>query len=398
MPWIAPIAPHERGTGHVSAATSCHDIDAPHGAFVHVKQATFVRYRREMELPAAHEPETIAQIIKTMTFAGVKARRQYGPAARVSHAKATGLLVGELEVLDGLAAELRQGLFAEPRRYGVVLRFAQGPGEVLDDKISTHRGVAIKVIGVRGAKIAEDDETQTQDFVLEAGKTFPVPDSSAFLKTALGFGLATNLPQPVKGAISNTAELANKALKTVGSESRKLDFFGHPSLHPLADAYFSQVPMRYGEYVAKIGLFPCREQQALGNRPIDASADSDAFRTALVDYARNHAVLFELRAQLATDERTMPLEDATVEWPEDESPYRTVARIAVPRQNAFSDARRAYFDDALAFRPAHSLVAHRPLGSVMRARLVVYTEIARQRHESNGTHAVEPSSTSDIPT
>ena len=359
--------------------------------------APYVRYRREMEMPAADEAKTIAKIIETMTLAGAKTRRQYGHAVRISHTKATGLFVGELEVLHGLTPELRQGLFAEPRRYGVVLRFAQGPGEILDDKISTHRGVAIKVIGVDGPKIPEDDETRTQDFVLEAGKTFPVPDSSTFLKSALGLGLATMLPEPVKGAVSNTAELANKALKKAGIESRKLDFLGHPSVHPLADSYFSQVPLRYGEYVAKIGLFPRREQQLLADRAIDATRDSDAFRNAVIGYARERAAVFELRAQLATDEKTMPLEDATVEWPEGESPYRPVARIVLPPQNVFSAARRAYFDDSLAFRPAHSLVAHRPLGSIMRARLVVYPEVARQRHEHNGTRALEPGSIGDIP-
>jgi hypothetical protein len=93
----------------------------------------------------------------------------------------------------------------------------------------------------------------------------------------------------------------------------------------------------------------------------------------------------------------MPIEDATVEWPETQSPYLTVARIVAPAQNAFSDARVAYFNEALAFRPAHSLAAHRPIGSIMRARLAVYGAISRLRHARSGTPELEPRSLSEVP-
>ena len=51
----------------------------------------------------------------------------------------------------------------------------------------------------------------------------------------------------------------------------------------------------------------------------------------------------------------------------------------------------------MTFRPAHSLAAHRPLGSVMRARLQVYRALSDFRHRENG---VQPSNTArveDIP-
>ena len=37
-------------------------------------------------------------------------------------------------------------------------------------------------------------------------------------------------------------------------------------------------------------------------------------------------------------------------------------------REAYSADRQRYFDDVMSFRPAHALAAHRPLGSVMRAR------------------------------
>ncbi len=79
------------------------------------------------------------------------------------------------------------------------------------------------------------------------------------------------------------------------------------------------------------------------------------------------------------------------------SPYRTVATITLPRQDAYGAARVRYFDDVMTFRPAHSLLAHRPLGGVMRARLQVYRALSDFRHRENGIAAAGPGRVEDIP-
>lgn len=358
----------------------------------------YVRYRDDLERPSESEAEAIDEIVSAMTREMDGIEREHGRALRATHAKATGLLVGELHVPEGLPDELRQGLFATPGRYAALARFAQGPGEKLADRVSTHRGVGIKVLGVAGPRIEGDDERGTQDFVLEAGRTFPHADAAAFLQASRALARAPALPEAVKAAVSGAARAANAALRAVGVHSRKLDFFGHPPLHPLAEAYFSQAPIRYGDHVAKVGLFPATpDQERLGERGIDASDDGDAFRHAVVAFCRQHAAEFDLRVQLATDLARMPIEDATVEWPEDESPYRTAARLVFPPQDAYGAARRACFEDALTFRPSHGLAAHRPLGSIMRARLKVYGALSRLRHARNGTTAREPASAGEVP-
>ncbi len=100
--------------------------------------------------------------------------------------------------------------------------------------------------------------------------------------------------------------------------------------------------------------------------------------------------------QLCTDLATMPVENASVEWPEEESPYRTVARLRLPRQEAFSPARRAFVDD-LSFCVSHSLAAHRPLGSIMRARMAAYPAMSRLRRETSGAALREPTSIDEVP-
>lgn len=358
----------------------------------------YLRYSDDLDRAGADEMETINGIISAMTTEMDNLEQKYGHAMRASHSKATGLLTGELEVLADLPQPYAQGLFAEAARYPALIRVAQGPGEPLPDSISTHRGLSIKLLGVTGPKIPEDEEENTQDFLLATGKTFTRPDAAAFLKDIRGLASAPKLPDAVKGAASNVARAANKALHALGTESGKLDFFGHKPVHPLAEQYFSQVPIRFGDHVAKVGLFPVSpDLVALADQEIDAGSDDNAFRRAVVDYCRTKPADFELRVQLALDPETTPIDDATVEWPEDETPYRTVARLHVPAQDAYSESRRAFFDERLSFRPAHSLQAHRPIGSIMRARLEVYRALVGLRQTRSGVLVQEPTSLAEVP-
>jgi hypothetical protein len=100
--------------------------------------------------------------------------------------------------------------------------------------------------------------------------------------------------------------------------------------------------------------------------------------------------------QLCTDLEAMPIEDASVPWPEDRSPYLAVARISVPRQVAWSEAKSATLDDRLAFNPWHGLSAHRPIGSIMRARKMAYRRSALARAQRNGCSIIEPNTISDL--
>ena len=74
-----------------------------------------------------------------------------------------------------------------------------------------------------------------------------------------------------------------------------------------------------------------------------------------------------------------------------------MAVIAVPPQDSYSPARQAYFDEVLSFQPAHALAAHRPLGSVMRARLQTYGALSAHRHAQNGKRQLEPTSVEEVP-
>ena len=353
-------------------------------------------YTPDVETVAPDEAETIRGIVEAMRGQSEAVAGREGRATRASHAKSTGCLLGRLEVARDLPPELAQGLFAEPRTFEVAVRFAQGPGERLPDRVSTHRGMAIKVFGAEGERI-EGHHEPVQDFVLATGPTFPSGTAEGFLRDARQLETVTPLPG-IKGAVSALARTVERAAEAVGGSVARADFFGHPKMHPLADAYHSQAPMRWGAHVAKVAAFPTAPHQlALRDALVDTSPDDDAFRTAMVVTMSREDAAFELRAQLWTDAEAQPIEDASVEWPVEISPFRTVATIRLPRQEAHSDARARFFDEEMAFRPGHSLEAHRPLGSVMRARLEVYRALSAWRHERNGVPERDPASAEAIP-
>jgi hypothetical protein len=358
---------------------------------------SYLSYTDDIESIQPDEQESIDGIIKGMTHQTETVEKRDGHAVRASHAKSTACVVGEIVISAGLPPELAQGLFAVAGTFPVAIRFAQGPGEKLGDRVSTHRGMAIKVFGVPGEKLAGHD-VDTQDFVFATGPTFPSGTAQGFLRDAKQIGAATPMPEGFKSAVSSLARNMNKILTKVSSPSPKADFFGHPFGHPLADTYFSQAPLRYGDYVAKLGAFPTSpDQAALKEWFLDPKQDEDGFRHATVDYFKEHEAVFELRVQLWANAETQPIEDTAVEWPVEDSQYQTVAIIKIPQQDAYSDARAQYFDEVMTFRPAHSLVMHRPLGSVMRARLQVYKALSDFRHRENATTTQNTADINEIP-
>jgi hypothetical protein len=359
---------------------------------------SFVCYSDDVEVIGPDEEETFDAIIRVMAKGGQITRERYGHAVRTSHAKAHGLLKGELRVLEGLAPELRQGLFATPRSYPVILRLAHVPGEFLDDRrVSTPRGMALKVLDVDGPKLTGHEGEWTQDFVLDTGKVFIAPGAKTFLVQITATELAAPMSDAVKQAVSTVSRASNAALRAVGLDSANLDFYGHPFRHPLAEAYFSQCAIRYGDYIAKLCVRPVSPGlRALMDETFNPQ-DENGLRTAVVKYFRDSPAEFEVGIQLCTDLDRMPVENANAEWPEEESPYRPVARLILPPQDAYSPARQAFVEEELLFCPAHSLAAHRPLGSIMRARMKAYEVLGRARREQNGRPIREPRSIAEMP-
>jgi hypothetical protein len=86
----------------------------------------------------------------------------------------------------------------------------------------------------------------------------------------------------------------------------------------------------------------------------------------------------------------MPLENASVRWPEKLSPFVPAASIHISRQRIDTPAHDA-LARRLSINPWHCVADHRPLGNQSRARRRMYLELSRLRQEINGTPHIEPS-------
>jgi hypothetical protein len=87
----------------------------------------------------------------------------------------------------------------------------------------------------------------------------------------------------------------------------------------------------------------------------------------------------------------MPIENSSIVWPEDLSPFLRIGQLTVPTQDAWADASAQRIEDGLAFSPWHGIEAHRPLGSVMRVRKAAYEASASFRASHNQVSISEPS-------
>ena len=325
-----------------------------------------------MAAPSTEWRETVAADEATR-FAGYAAQfvalqqrksAKYGKG-RALHRKQLLALRASFEVLPGLPAHARHGLFARPATYDAWVRLSNGGTDRARDATPDIRGFAIKVRGVSGPG-ALGKATDAQDFLLINQEKFAFAKSDEFVGLVMAASNGNGALFKYLAARYGLLGALKFMAKFVAALGRKFSGFATERMH-------SATPIACGPYAARVRLLPAREKP-LAN----ASADWAA------DYARQLAsgpLLHELQLQFFVDERRTPIEDASVDWAEDVAPYLTVARLRVPQQ-ALDDAAAATLTGAVeqaVFDPWDALAEHRPLGEVMRARKAVYFASQRAR-------------------
>jgi catalase len=349
------------------------------------------KYSPDLDKPHKDEKQTSDAISKTMTEIADKTFADGGHALRSVHAKSHGILKGDFEVLGGLPGPLAQGLFAKPSTYPVVMRFSTIPGDLLDDSISTPRGLAIKIIGVEGSRLEGSEQDSNQDFVMVNGPTFNASDAKAFHKSLKLLAPTTDRIPEVKKGVSAVMRTVEKTLEVFGGQSALAKALGgEPPTHILGETFYSQLPIRYGDFIAKVQLAPVSlDLTGLTGKTIDIGRPN-ILRELVVDHFRTNSSMWEFRVQLCADLETMPIDDPTKRWDEAESPFIVVARLTVGPQPAWSQSRSEAVDDGMSFSPWHGIDEHRPLGELMRIRREVYDRSQRFRSERNRCPVSEP--------
>ncbi|MFX0578270.1 catalase family protein [Nocardia nepalensis] len=354
---------------------------------------TYLRYRDDLERPRPDEERDIDKIIAVLRDNNERAYHKYKHGLRDAHAKSHGILRGELTVHPGLPPELAQGLFATPATYPVVARLSSTSGVIRSDQLRGVRGLGIKVLGVDGPRAMPDDEATTQDFIMVTHREFLFADAHAYYTRGMPTAwVLARLPDPVLRTGSTVVSAVDHMLRRIGRRvPPNLGVFVRPNTHILGETFYSSAPLRYGDYIAKILYTPVSpEVSALTGQPVGHGAGINAHQDMVVDFFACHSAEYELRVQLCTDPDAMPIEDATVAWPEAESPHRTVATIRFGPQDPYTPQRRAFGDDVLSFNSWRGLDAHRPLGSINRLKKRVYEASSDYRHNVNNAPRLEP--------
>ena len=359
----------------------------------HVQLETPVRYSPSVEQLVADEAKTARELIAVNRYINEKTFADGGHAIRSVHAKSHGILQGYLEVKSDLPDDLAQGLFAKPGRYPVVMRFSTIPGDILDDSVSVPRGLAIKIIGVKGERLEGSEGDVTQDFLLINGPAFGAPDPKKFLSVLRLLARTTNTVNGLKKTLSAVMRQVQRAIVAIAGQPNATVAIlgGQPETNILGETYHSQAPLRFGDYIAKISVAPISPGLTeLVGAPLSVNGAPNGLRNAVVEFFKENGGVWEVRAQLCTDLEKMPIENAAVAWPEKLSPYQRVASIVVKSQPGWNDARASAVDDGMSFSPWHGLAAHRPLGGIMRVRKAAYEMARTFRAERNGRVIQEP--------
>jgi hypothetical protein len=366
----------------------------------------YLRYSTSVEHASPDEQNTFAELSQVMQHITRTMASRYRHAYRPVHAKSHGILVGNLQVLPNLPEPLAQGLFSEPASYPVIMRFSTNPGDMLADTVSSPRGLAVKILGVPGEPVPNHAGSHTQDFVCVDADAFTAPDAAGFLKQIKLFDKTLETPEGVKHAVSLSARAANATLGVVGLHSATLEGVGAPAVHILGESFTTVAPLRFGDYVGKIGFAPQSENlKKLTGKSIDLGEDYNALEQLIRHFFSQESAVWELKVQLALEpepkqtekDYKFPIEDASKSWPADESPWQTIATVTIESQDSYSDDRQRFVDEQLSFSPWHATTAHRPLGGIMRSRLKAYEEAAAYRLQRNGRELVEPTAIEQIP-
>ncbi|MDG3576400.1 catalase family protein [Rhizobium sp. YJ-22] len=350
-----------------------------------------VRFSQDVETVQPDEPQVARELAETMLSIARKTYADTGHAMRAVHAKSHGLLQARLEVLDDLPPELAQGIFAKPGNHDAIIRLSTSPGDLLHDGISTARGLALKILDVEGERLPGAEEATSQDFVMVNGKEFNASSGRQFLTTLKGLAATTDRIEGVKTWVSKAFKGIEAALEAVGGESATLKALGgHPDTHILGDSFFTQLPLRHGDYIAKLAIVPISENlKALNGARLDTEDDEDAIRHGVMDFFENNTAIWNLQVQLCTDLEDMPVEGVQA-WDEKKSPFVTVARLVAGPQTAWSEERAEQGDDGMAFSPWNGIADHRPLGAIMRLRKLAYERSAAFRSQRNFIPVTDP--------
>jgi hypothetical protein len=316
------------------------------------------------EKVAPDEEQRYAEYARQFAQIQVRKSARWGPG-RALHRKQLTAAQGTLEVLDSLPSYARHGLFAKPRDYDVWVRLSNGGMDRAPDKAPDVRGFAMRVLGVEGDSALGNGPAKSQDFTLINQESFAFPGADDFVHFVVAASRGNG--ELIKHVFKRHGLLGGPRLL-----ARMLKMASKPFSGFATEPLFSAAPMANGPYAVRVRLVPAASN---GTAALDSSSDWAADFCSRLARGPLH---WDLQLQYYADEKTTPIEDASVSWP---TPYTTVARLMLPKQDTAGPEGKELFEkvEACVIDPWQALAEHRPLGDVQRARKVVYFESQKGR-------------------
>lgn len=313
--------------------------------------------------PHTTDIETLADEMIRRISAIMRAETKGGIVPRFNQPKTVACVSAEFWVHGDIPLDLKHGLFAREAAYPAMLRFANATR--MDDSKKDIRGLSIKVMEVNGPVLW--GRPGTQDFILNSHPALFVATPEDFL----AFIRARQENQKLRFFL-NPADPHLKSLWIAIQASKR-------HLSPLDIRYWSTVPFRLGEaggQAVKYAVTPCSGYQT--SRAVDAGKNQ--LRAAIKAHLKQGPARFHFGVQRQADSKTMPIEDASVIWNENASPFQTVATITIQDQ-AFDSPESLSACERSSFNPWQCLAAHAPLGRMNEVRRRVYEHAAQLRNK-----------------
>lgn len=303
---------------------------------------------------------------------------------RDAHPKSHGCVTATFKVEnnlsfphDGRTINLAHGVFTPGAAYDALIRFSSSNADPTRSDIKRDgRGMAIKLLGVPGKKLAQTDSNDSQDFIMISHPVFMIDNPADYLRVIEAVNAPTRGGQLV-GLLRLPAALGVRGLQNAAAITSL------QIANPLQARYWSMVPYQLGAGEQAVAVkYSARSCTALRD-PLPANPATDFLRMAMRDTLEKEDACMEFLVQPRTS-GSQDVEDSKTEWLEAEAPFHKVATITIPHQ-VFDTEPQNQSCDNLAFNPWHALPEHRPLGAVNRMRMAIYPEISTLRRSINAS-------------
>ncbi|PSN19518.1 catalase [filamentous cyanobacterium CCP5] len=387
------------------------------------------------EYPETNEPELYQRVAEQVQL---NLEKLYGDRDRVlrdTHAKSHACVQGSLEIFDFDEGEIKQtlkqhsslsperadaisfkqGLFAQPRRYPVWIRFANGRAEVDNDYVPDARSMSVKIMGVEGERLPASHESHTQDVITQNAEIFfikSIRDYFGFFRSVVRGNL-----WPLLWLLSHPRQLlpqkavtrrCPKSLLTQRCWSGSASALGLPENFDQAQPGIQ--PVSYPAAI-KYGFTPVSCTPPHAPLPATSRSRSDRKQAKLKSrlgtpdhYYRHELIqaLAEPDAQYCWDfqiqVQTRPqqsIDDVTIPWDESAAPFVTVGRLTVSHQ-VIDFENQCEFCENLRFSPWNGLAVHRPIGALNRLRSGIYRQVGEYRLGQRGVEYQEPTGADNL--